>query len=247
MAIRRTDILIVMAGHEPIWTREPAPAAPALSRDRIVAAAIALADADGLDAVSIRRVAAELGARPMSLYAHIASKDDLLELMHDAVVAESLLGDVPHGWQEALRAIARTTRAAVLRHPWILATLGDRPRFGPATLRHVDESVAAVSGLDADDDTRRTLMLAVDTYTIGYLTVELSGRMIRRRITPEEDAAWRAAAGEYARTRIEAGELPNLAGQDLSDFMRIEDADATFEQGLDWLLRGAAAQLEPGG
>src|SRR3954449_4175411 len=97
------------------------PRRSSLSREAIVAAALALADAEGLDAVSIRRVAAALGARPMSLYTHIAAKDDLVDLMADAVVGEVLVEDPPAGWRAALGAMAERSWRTFVAHPWLLA------------------------------------------------------------------------------------------------------------------------------
>jgi AcrR family transcriptional regulator len=224
----------------PLWLRDTEPADPdRLTRERIVETAIALADAEGLEAVSIRRIAAELKARPMSLYAHIESKDDLLDLMHDHVVGEALLGDVPGEWSEALRAIARRTREVTLRHAWVIELFGRRPRVGPNTLRHGDESAAAVAGLNADRATKRALLFAIDTFTIGHATLERSGVLGDR----EHSADWERALADYVERQVATGELPHLAGLDISELIDLGDATAAFEQGLDWLLAGAAAQL----
>src|SRR4051794_41896312 len=101
------------------WSAPPA-ASGGLSRDGIVAAALSLADAEGLDAVSIRRVAAALGARPMSLYTHIAAKDDLVDLMADAVVGEVLIDDPPAAWRGALRVMAGRSWRAFVAPPRLL-------------------------------------------------------------------------------------------------------------------------------
>src|SRR5689334_10791506 len=99
-----------------IWIR-PAPRQPERpTREEIVAAAVGLADAEGLQAVSIRRVAAALRTRPMGLYSHIARKDDLVDLMLDRVLGEVLVDQLPADWRQALRAIAWHTRAAARRH-----------------------------------------------------------------------------------------------------------------------------------
>ncbi|MCX5236327.1 TetR/AcrR family transcriptional regulator [Streptomyces prunicolor] len=231
---------------EPIWLREAErdakPKAHPLTRERIVRAAMAVADSEGLDAVSIRRIAGELKARPMSLYAHIASKDDLFELMHDAAAEETLVGDVPSDWREALRVLARSNRAAALRHPWLLATRDTGCPVGPASLRRMDESAAAVRGLDADGAVLRALILAVDTFTLGHVMAELSGG-IRRRTTEEADTARRAATTEYVQKQIDAGGLPHLAETGFSELLHNDDPEASFERGLDWLLAGAAGSL----
>ncbi|WP_052347187.1 TetR/AcrR family transcriptional regulator [Streptomyces prunicolor] len=231
---------------EPIWLREAGrdakPKAQPLTRERIVRAAMAVADSEGLDAVSIRRIAGELKARPMSLYAHIASKDDLFELMHDAAAEETLVGDVPSDWREALRVLARSNRAAALRHPWLLATRDTGCPVGPASLRRMDESAAAVRGLDADSAVLRALILAVDTFTLGHVMAELSGG-IRRRTTEEAGTARRAATTEYVQKQIDAGGLPHLAETGFSELLHNDDPEASFERGLDWLLASAAESL----
>src|SRR5215510_6805767 len=110
----------------PIWARpEPGTRRPRYTRDKIATAAVAIADADGFEAVAIRRVAAELGGSPMSLYHYIAGKEDLVALMDDALMAETVVpGDeLPTDWRQALATIARRTRAVFLRHPWALAAL----------------------------------------------------------------------------------------------------------------------------
>ena len=146
----------------------------------------------------------------MSLYAYIDSKDDLLELTHDAVVQETPVGEVPSDWREALRMLARHNRAAALRHPWLLATRDTGCPIGPASLKHMDESAAAVRGLNAESAVRRALILAVGTFTFGHVMAELSGG-IRRRATEAVDAARREATTEYVQTQIDAGKLPHLA------------------------------------
>jgi len=203
---------------------------------------MAVADDEGLDAVSIRRIASELNARPMSLYGHINSKDDLLELMHDAAVEETLVGDVPSDWREALRMLARYNRAAALRHPWLLATRDTGCSIGPASLKRMDESAAAVRGLNADSAMLRALVLAVDTFTLGHVRAELSGG-IRRRATEAVNTARRKATTDYVQTQIDAGKLPSLADTGFSELLYNDDSATSFELGLDWLLAGAAASL----
>lgn len=162
----------------------------------------------------------------MSLYAYIDSKDDLLELMHDAVVEETLVGEVPSDWREALRMLARHNRAAALRHPWLLATRDTGCPIGPASLKHMDESAAAVRGLNAESAVRRALILAVDTFAFGHVMAELSGG-IRRRATEA----------------VDAGKLPHLADTGFPELLYNDDSEASFELGLDRLLAGAAGSL----
>src|ERR1700754_3520646 len=98
-------------------------------RAEIVAAAVRIADAEGIEAVSMRRLANELGVATMTPYTHVESKDELLDLMRDAVAAEMLLPEpIPEDWRAALRAIAERTRAAYEAHPWSLDATPRRPR-----------------------------------------------------------------------------------------------------------------------
>ena len=109
--------------HLPIWLRpEPAERKPRLTRDKIALAALFIADRAGFEAVSMREVASQLGAGTMTLYHYVRTKDDLVALMDDALMAEVLVPEreLPKGWREQLAAIARRTRAVYTRHPWAL-------------------------------------------------------------------------------------------------------------------------------
>jgi AcrR family transcriptional regulator len=200
---------------------EPRPGArDGLTRSAVVRAAIAIADSDGLDAVSIRRVAAELDARPMSLYTHIASKDDLLDLMVNDVVAEVLAPEaLPEYWREALAQIARYSYAAFVAHPWVLEAFSRRPRVGPNVARHAEQSATAVAALGLDPRDARMVLGIVDDYALGHaLRVVNLGDLARW--LPDVDAA----------------ELPQLARvpPPASDQPREE----TFEIGLAVVLDG---------
>jgi AcrR family transcriptional regulator len=151
-----------------VWD-EPEDTAPSkLTRARLVQAALGIADSEGLDAVSIRRVAAELGVRPMSLYTHIASKDDLVALMFNEISGQLLVPEpLPEGWREALRAIARRAHDAYLAHPWMLHAFGRRPRVGPNQLRRAEQSAAAVAGLGLEPSDAWTALSIVHEWTMG--------------------------------------------------------------------------------
>ncbi|HYI38654.1 MAG TPA: TetR/AcrR family transcriptional regulator, partial [Thermoleophilaceae bacterium] len=118
------------------WDEPPGTSGDGLTRARIVEAALAIADAEGLDAVSIRRVAAELQARPMSLYSHIASKEDLVALMLNEVSGRGLVREpLSQDWRQAMSQIARAAYSVYLDHPWALSAFGTAPRAGPNLLR----------------------------------------------------------------------------------------------------------------
>src|SRR3954469_7572027 len=140
---------------EPIWMRpEPTGRRAPRSRDDIAQAAVNVADADGIEAVSMRRVASELGLGTMSLYHYVKSKDELLDLMGDRIMAGQLVddADLGRGWREGLPALAQATRANFEPPPWMGRALSPRPSTvpGPNALRHVDQSLAAVADLGVD-------------------------------------------------------------------------------------------------
>ena len=113
---------------ELVWDEKSASPEGGLNRAAIVRAAIAIADAEGLDAVSIRHVAAALDVRPMSLYTHVASKDDLLGLMVNEIVGDVLVPEpLPTDWREAMRAVAVQSYRGFVAHPWALEAFGRRP------------------------------------------------------------------------------------------------------------------------
>ncbi len=220
-----------------IWIRASPekPRRPTL--EAIVATAIALADAEGLDAVSIRRVASALHTRPMGLYSHIARKDDLIDLMLDQVLGEMLLDELPGDWRAALRAIAHHTRTTARRHPWIIDAIGKRPAMGPNGMRHREQSLAAAASLNTDLFRKGALLMAIDAYTIGHVTMELTEHEIQRR-ERLTDPQWQHATHAYLQRLLATGDFPHLAGLDINAGLSPADYDRLFEAGLDWLLTG---------
>jgi len=140
----------------PIWLRPERAARgprPAHSREEIAAAAVRVADAEGLAAVSMRRVATELGTGTTSLYRYVDGKDELFDLMVDRAMGDGE-PPVPTGdWRVDLAAVAHAQRAMMLRHPWLVRLPATRPVLGPNTLAWLEATYAAVDvpGLDADE------------------------------------------------------------------------------------------------
>jgi AcrR family transcriptional regulator len=140
-----------------------------LSTQAIVDTAIALADVDGLDAVSIRRVAAVLGVRPMSLYTHIVSKDELLALMANELMGTLIVDPpLPEDWREALSLIAHRAFRMYASHPWLLALLARRPRPGPNVTRQAKQLARAVESLRLPPDEMWTLLSIFNDYILGH-------------------------------------------------------------------------------
>lgn len=198
--------------------------------------AIRLADADGLDAVSLRKVATALDVGPMRLYGYIVSKEELLDLMVDAIHAE--IRPVGDGWREVLRSLAETTRQAVHEHEWLADLLGGRPQLGPHALARGEAVVAALDGIDVDDV--MPVVTAVDAYVIGAVRREIAERRAER-VTGMDERRWQASLGPYLVRTFATGRFPALATV-VHDAVHL-DADRTFRIGLDFLLDGIAARI----
>ncbi len=124
--------------NRPIWAvPEPADRKPRYSREQIAAAALRIADTEGFGAVTMNRIAAELGAGTMTLYYYVRTKADIVALMQDAILAGILIpgGEFPVGWRDAITEIARRTRHVLMAHPWSL-TSGNDAAPGPNAMRH---------------------------------------------------------------------------------------------------------------
>ena len=148
-----------------LWRTPGAPESPSgLGADRIIRAATELADAEGLSAVSMRRVADRLGVGTMSLYTHVPGKAELLDAMLDVVLAETARPEeVPGGWRGRLEVVARENLALLRRHPWILEVDIGRPPLGPNMIAKYDYELHAVEGIgltDLEMDAVVTLVLA---------------------------------------------------------------------------------------
>ncbi|MFF7457191.1 TetR/AcrR family transcriptional regulator [Kitasatospora sp. NPDC008115] len=222
-----------------VWERPEPPGRPTpapLSRDRIVGAAIRLADADGLEAVSLRKVAAVLGAGPMRLYGYIATKEELLDLMVDAVHAEIR----PSGgsWREVLHSLADATRRAAHRHEWFADLIGGRPHLGPHTLASGEAVAAGLNGVDLD--LAVPAIAAVNAYVVGAVRREITERRAERT-TGMDKEQWQAAYGPYLQRTFATGRFPALA-MVVRDGPHL-DPDETFRTGLGFLLDGIEAHI----
>jgi len=228
-----------------IWARPDRPARgpqPSLTRARIAAAAVAIADAEGLEAVSMRKVAAAVGAGTMSLYRYVSRKEDLIDLMSDQVLAELELPGSPSGdWRADLRMLARQGRALILRHPWS-ATLGlARPSLGPNQLGVTEFALRALDGLGLDIDTMMGMGATVSAFVRGFVQTEIAEREARRRTGMTEDQ-WRLSMAPYVRTILASGRYSMLSrviveGEDI-------DPELAFERGVDWIIEGLALSLK---
>ena len=222
--------------------------AAALTRERIVAVAVQLADADGLNGLSMRTIACELGTAPMSLYRHVANKEDLLDAMIDLVFSEA---DVPSGqpdWKSEMRDRAKATRAALSRHPWANGLMETRTRPGPANLSYHNAFMGCLR--EAGFPFRQAVHAynTVQSYTYGFCLQEMELEFD----TPEESAELAAAelggdAEEYPYIAEVASEFAKSGGYDYDEEFEIAlnlilDAIEVFRVGPDTSSKGQRSE-----
>ncbi|MFG1869544.1 TetR/AcrR family transcriptional regulator [Micromonospora arborensis] len=223
-----------------VWDRPEPPNPPVpLDREQIIAAAVALADGGGLEAVSLRKVAARLNAGPMRLYGYISTKDELFDLMVDAVNAEILPGEQPGDWRDALRILADRTRQAALHHEWLADLLGGRPTLGPNGLAVTEAKLAALDGL-ADIETAIRAVETVSAYVTGAIRREIAN-LRAERATGLSKRDWQRASGPHVTKMLATGRFPALTKAVHSGTEM--DAEKSFATGLDWVLDAVAAKL----
>ncbi|MGC5011671.1 TetR/AcrR family transcriptional regulator [Streptosporangium sp. DT93] len=221
-----------------VWLRPPARRgrdSPPLSRDRIVEEAVALLDAEGADRLTMRRLAERLGTGSTTLYWHVKTKDDVLDLALDAIFAEVGIpsGD-GRGWRAGVTALIGGWRAVLLRHPWSAALLS-RPMLGPNVLARSEFLYATLLEAGVVEPRLTAAAYGLSNYVIG------SGLM--QATWPaggQEDV--RAAAREHLRANRER--YPALASH--GPLVVEGDWDAAFALGLSWLLDGIQAGVTGG-
>lgn len=220
-----------------VWLRLEG-ATPRVRRevDRIVDAAIDVADVEGLDALSMRRLAKELDTGTTSLYRYVTDKDELLELMVDAVNADVEFPDeLRTDWRRAFEAAARGMRQQMLDHPWLAAQISSRPSIGPNTLRMADVILGVAAGMAPDLTSAGAIVGSLLRYVHGAVAAEL-GELEAQRRTGMTENEWRESIAPYVRTVLESGRHPAFRA------VAIESRDLTaeeqFEFGLARLLDG---------
>jgi AcrR family transcriptional regulator len=217
--------------------------------DEIVGAAVAVADAEGTEAVSMRRIARDLDVGTMSLYWYVSSKEELHQLMLEQVQAE-VEAPAPSGdWQADLRGYARAMRAALRRHPWAIDYIGVGPPSGPNDARNADRLIGALDGLGLDMDCATRLLMTFNTYVMGAALREI--QEIRWQHTAAELTA-DVTEGEIAEFLTELGRRIRESGR-YPRLTRLLDSgvdpdspktrDERFEFGLDCVLDGIAVRV----
>jgi AcrR family transcriptional regulator len=211
-----------------------------LTRDRIVRAAIAVADADGMPEATMRRVAGALGVATMSLYRHVAGKDDLVLAMIDTALGEFQLPERrPEGWRARLELCAGLEWAAFRRHPWLAPSMSlTRPQLAPNAMRISEYVLEAFEGTALTLSQRMYVQILLFTFVRGVASaLEPEAEAVRETgMTNDEWAATQAhimnaVIDEHAMTAFR-----RLLGEEEFDF----DLDALFRFGLERLLDGVA-------
>lgn len=234
------------AGAFDFWTRQPpGERKTRISRDELAAAAVRICDTDGFAALSMRRLAAELGVGTMTLYHYVRNKEELLTLLMDTMMGEVVLGPgepMPGHWRDALTLIATKSYAALKRHPWVL-DIADDPPFGPNSVAHFDQTLQAVASLDVSLAEVLDIVSIVDEFVFGYALHE------RNNTNVEDESA--DYMHEYLVAMLEEGDYPALGK--LVDELGIDGlwaairssafAPDRFERHLARLLDGIGAGL----
>ncbi len=208
-------------------------ARPPLSRQRVVAAAVALADLDGIAGLTMRRLGQQLGVEAMSLYNHVANKDDVLDAMVDAVFAEIALPAEGDDWRLAMEGRCRSARAALVRHPWSIGLMESRTTPGPATLRHHDTVLGNLRSNGFSLPAAAHAAALLDSYVYGFALQETTLPFT----TPEETTE----VTEAIVAQMPPDAYPHLTEMATDHVMQPGYAFADeFDIGLDVILDGLA-------
>ena len=197
----------------------------------MLVAAIAQADAGGLETLTMRGLAEALGVAPMSLYRHVANKDDLVDGIVDLVFSEIELPAGDDAWRVAMRRRAISVRAALTRHPWATGLMESRPNPGPATLRHHDAVIGSLRQAGFSIEMTAHAYSLMDSYIYGFA--------LQQQNLPFHASDAPPAVAQDFLQQLPADEYPYLAEFTVEHVMKPGyDYGAEFEFGLDLILDG---------
>lgn len=200
-----------------------------LSRERILQAAMNYANQQGIESLSMRKLAEQLKVEAMSLYNHVAHKEDLLNGMVEAVVSEIDVPDMSLQWQDALRQRAHSAHQVLLRYPWAALLIVSRLNVGPAMLRYVDATIGCLVQAGFSYPLADHAWNAIDSHIYGFTLQELN--------FPLEPEQYADAASEFL-PQLPAGEYPYLTGMSQQVISGQHNGLHDFEFGLEILLAG---------
>jgi AcrR family transcriptional regulator len=215
--------------------RAAEPRAP-LNRERVLQAALTLADANGIDALSMRKLGEAVGVEAMSLYNHVPSKADLLDGLIDLVFSEIELPSSAHGWRTAMRLRAIAIRAALSRHPWAIGLMESRTSPGQATLRHHDAVLGCLRSAGFPVGLTAHAYAVLDSYIYGFALQEAS--------LPFDTGAETSELAQAILAQFPADTYPHLAEFTLQHVLQPGyDYGSEYEFGLDLILDGLESAL----
>ena len=216
--------------------RKKSPARTPLSRDRVLASAIEIADERGVNAVTMREVASRLGVEAMSLYNHVANKDDILDGMVDLVIEEFDLPEDAASWREAMRRRAVSAHEVFGRHPWMPLLMDSRESSGPARLRYLNWVLGTLMEAGFSVLGAEQAFSLLDSYIYGF-GIQQFNFSAESDVSPEEMA-------EAILAFIPAEEYPYLHRMASYAMREGYDAEADFAFGLEIILDGLERILE---
>lgn len=213
-----------------------APHRARLSRDRVLDAALAIADTGGLEALTIRSLAQELGAKPMSVYYHVDNKDEILDALVDVVFSEIALPVPGKAWRPEMARRAHSARDVLARHRWAIGLLESRRSPGPANLRHHDAVLATLRAAGFSAAMTAHAYALLDSYVYGFALQEAA--------LPFEGPDSVGSVAEPMMALMAAGEYPHLVEMATSYYLQpgYDFADE-FRFGLDLVLDGLERSL----
>ncbi len=211
-----------------------------LTLDRILDAAGRIADSEGLEALSMRRLGAELGAGATSIYWHVRNKDELLDLLVDRVIGEITADIAPaDGWREQMAEAARAARRVLLRHRHVATVLGSRPTFGPNALAALELLIGQLRAAGFSDLSAALGANAIVNWASGYAVFEARDPIAPTASAEERQAYTDAIARTFA--SLPPDRFPNTVA--MLPLITSLSPGSQFESGLGWMLDGLAAEL----
>jgi AcrR family transcriptional regulator len=209
-------------------SRKPARRTP-LSREKVIRAALRLADEGGIDALSMRRLAQALAVEAMSLYNHVAGKEDVLDGLVELVAGEIGVPRIGGGWKATLRARALAAHAVLMRHPWATLLFVSRFNVGPNMLRHVDATIGCLREAGFSYPMADHAWNALDAYVYGFTLQKLN--------FPLDPSEYATAAKQFL-PMIPVDRFPYLNGMSQEVIAGRHDGMHQLERGLDLILDG---------
>ena len=213
------------------------PSRPRLSRVLVLRGAVAVADAGGIGALTMRSLADALEVKPMSIYHHVANKDEVLDGIVDIVFSEIDLPTIGGDWHTEMRRRATSAREAMRRHPWAIGLVETRTSPGPATLKHHDAVIGTLRAAGFSVEMTAHAYAVIDAYVYGFALSEAT--------LPVNGPEPLAEVAERMMSHYSSGDYPHLAEFSIEHVMKPGyDYGAEFEFGLDLVLDGLARSVQ---